>query len=146
MEKVVEIGILPKKDPVPLDLLIRSNLVQQELSRMNINSLSLLDKTLQVAYEAMSLMGRLLEKEVIRKDPEWAAAMASLAISEKKVRIKPFTMMHLDFYADYLRKAEPNTESRAGRALLATGGPRTRKLHGRVVEVHGPYQVLLNVD
>ena len=39
------IKILSKKDPVPLDLLLSSNLVQQELSRMNINSLSLLDKT-----------------------------------------------------------------------------------------------------
>ena len=30
-----------------------------------------------------------------------------------------FTMTHLDTYADYLRKAEPRTESRAVRALLA---------------------------
>ena len=43
VEKAVEIKILSKKDPVPLDLLLRSNLVQQELSRLNINSLSLLD-------------------------------------------------------------------------------------------------------
>ena len=50
------------KDPVPLDLLLRSNMVQQELSRININSLSLLDKTVQVAHEAMSMMGGLLEK------------------------------------------------------------------------------------
>ena len=32
------------------------------------------------------------------------------------------------------------------RALLATGGPRTKKLHGRYLEVYGPYQVMLNVD
>ena len=44
LEKAAEIKILSKKDPVPLDLLLRSNLLQQELSRMNINSLSLLDK------------------------------------------------------------------------------------------------------
>ena len=36
VEKATEIKILSKKDPVPLDLLLRSNLVQQELSRMNI--------------------------------------------------------------------------------------------------------------
>ena len=30
---------------MPLDLLLRSNLVQQELSRMNINSLSFLEKS-----------------------------------------------------------------------------------------------------
>ena len=47
VEKSAEIKILSQKDPVPLDLLLRLNLVQQELSRMNINSLSLLDKTVQ---------------------------------------------------------------------------------------------------
>ena len=36
--------------------------------------------------------------------------------------------------------------SRAVRALLTTGGPRIKKLHGRYVEVYGPYQVMLNVD
>ena len=57
-----------------------------------------------------------------------------------------FTMMHLDTYADYLRRVEPRTESRAVRALLTTVGPRTKKLHGRYVEVYGPYQVMLNVN
>ena len=45
VEKAAEMKILSKKDPVPLDLLLRPNLVQQELSRMNINSLSFLDRT-----------------------------------------------------------------------------------------------------
>ena len=57
-----------------------------------------------------------------------------------------FALMHLDTYADYLRQVEPRTESRAVRALLTTGGPRIKKLHGRYVEVYGPYQVMLNVD
>ena len=57
-----------------------------------------------------------------------------------------FTLMHLDTYADYLRQVEPRTESRAVRALLTTGGPRIKKLHGRYLEVYGPYQVMLNVD
>ena len=57
-----------------------------------------------------------------------------------------FTLMHLDTYADYLRQVEPRTELREVRALLKTGGPRTKKLHGRFVEVYGPYQVMLNVD
>ena len=55
-------------------------------------------------------------------------------------------MMHLDTYSDYLRQVEPRTESRAVRALLTTGGPGTKKLHGRRFEVYGPYQVMLNVD
>ena len=56
------------------------------------------------------------------------------------------TLLHLDTYSDYLRQVEPRTESRAVRALLLTGGPRMKKLHGRYVEVYGPYQVMLNVD
>ena len=84
VEKAAEIKILSKKNPVPLDLLLRSNLVQQELSRMNINSLSLLDKTVQVTPQMMRMLGELLEREVTRDDPEWAAAKASLTVSEKK--------------------------------------------------------------
>ena len=57
-----------------------------------------------------------------------------------------FTLMHLVTYADYLRQVEPRTESRALRALVTTGGPRIKKLHGRYVEIYGPYQVMLNVD
>ena len=38
---------------MPLDLLLRSNLVHPELSRMNINSLSLLDKTVQVTPQVI---------------------------------------------------------------------------------------------
>ena len=37
-----------------------------------------------------------------------------------------FTLMHLDTYADYLRQVEPRTESRAVRAMLTSGGPRTK--------------------
>ena len=57
-----------------------------------------------------------------------------------------FTLMHLDTYADYLRQVEPRIESRVVRALLTTVGPRIKKVHGRYVEVYGPYQVMLNVD
>ena len=81
VEKAAEIKILSKGDPVHLDLLLRSNLVQQELSRMNINSLSFLDKTVQVTPQVMQMLGGLLEREVTRDDPEWAAAVASLTVS-----------------------------------------------------------------
>ena len=54
--------------------------------------------------------------------------------------------MHLNTYAYYLRQVEPRTESRAVRALLTTGYPTIKNLHGRYVEVYGPYQVMLNVD
>ena len=93
VEKAAKIKILSKEDPVPLDLLLRSNLVQQELSRMNINSFSLLDKTVQITPQVMRMLGGLLEREVTRDDPEWAAAVASLTVSEK-VKIMPSRRQH----------------------------------------------------
>ena len=93
VEKAAEIKVLSKKDRVPLDVLLRSNLVQQELSRMNINSLSLLNKTVQVTPQVMRMLGGLLEREVIRDDPDWAAAMASLTVCEK-VKIMPSRRQH----------------------------------------------------
>ena len=89
----VEIKILSKRNPVPLDLLLRSNLVQQELSRMNINSLSLLDKTVQVTPQMMRMLGGLLEREVTRDDPEWTAVVASLTFREK-LKIMPSRQHH----------------------------------------------------
>ena len=93
VEEAAEIKILPKKDPVPLDLLLRSNLIQQELSRKKINSLSLLDKMVQVTTQVMRMLGGFMEKEVTRDDREWAAAMASLTVSEK-VKIMPSRRRH----------------------------------------------------
>ena len=66
-----------------MDLLLRSNLVQRELSRMNINSLSLLDKTVQVTPQVIQMLGGLLEREVTRDDPEWTSAVASLTIRDQ---------------------------------------------------------------
>ena len=54
--------------------------------------------------------------------------------------------MHLDIYAEYLRQAEPRTESKAVRALLTTGGTSIKKLHGRYGKVYGTYHVMFNVD
>ena len=93
VEKAAEINILSKKDPVPLDQLVRLNLVQQELSRRNIISLSLLDKMVQVTPRLLRMLGELLEREVTRDDPEWAAAMASLRVNEK-IKIKPSRRQH----------------------------------------------------
>ena len=95
VEKAAEIKILSKEDPVPSDLLLRSNLVQQELSRMNLNSLSLLDKTVQVTPQVMRMLGGLLERELTRDYPEWTAAVASLTIREK-VKIMPSIRQHKD--------------------------------------------------
>ena len=88
MEEAAEIKISSTEDPVHLDFLLRSNLVQPELSRMNKNSLPLLDKPVQVTPQMMQILGGLLEREVTTDDPELAAAMALLTVCEK-VRIKP---------------------------------------------------------
>ena len=40
-------------------------------------------KTVQVTPQVMQMLGELLEREVTRDDPEWAAAMESLTVSEK---------------------------------------------------------------
>ena len=66
---------------------------------MNINSLSLLDKTVQVTPQVMPMLGGLLEREVTRDGPEWAAAMASLTVSEK-VKIMPSIRQHKDNEGD----------------------------------------------
>ena len=54
--------------------------------------------------------------------------------------------MQPDIFADYLRQAEPSTESGAVRALIPTGATRTMKIQLRYVEVYGLHQVVLNVD
>ena len=41
VETAAEIKLLARGEPVPLDLLVRSNLVQQELTRLGINSMAL---------------------------------------------------------------------------------------------------------
>ena len=56
------------------------------------------------------------------------------------------TAVHLDIYADYLRKKYPKLDLRAVRALLTTGGPRLMKVDGHYIEVYGPYPMLMNVD
>ena len=60
---------------------------------MNINSLSLLYKTVQVTPQVMRMLGGLLEREVTRDDHEWTSAVASLTIREK-VKIMPSRRQH----------------------------------------------------
>ena len=60
---------------------------------MNINSLSLLDKTVQVTPQVVRMLDGLLEREVTGDDHE--RAMASLTVSEK-VKIMPSIRQHKD--------------------------------------------------
>ena len=95
--KAADIKILSRKVPVPLD--------QQELSRMNINSISLLDKTVSVTPQAMRMLGGLLERLLTRDDPEWVAAMASPTVS-KKVKIMSSRRQHKENERDCRTKIQ----------------------------------------
>ena len=52
METAAEIKVLSRGDPVPLDLLVRFNLLQRELTRLGINSIALLNRTVKVAPDS----------------------------------------------------------------------------------------------
>ena len=64
-------------------LLVRSNLVQQELTRLGINSIALLNRTVSVAPDVMGKLRDLLDREVDRHDREWMETMQRLTITEK---------------------------------------------------------------
>ena len=70
VETAAEIKALASGDPVPLDLLVRSNLVQQELTRLGINSIDLLNRTVKVAADVMGKLRDLPDREVYRHDHE----------------------------------------------------------------------------
>ena len=129
MEKAAETKNLSKKDPMPLDLLLRSNLVQQELSRMNINSLKLLDKTVQVTPQVMRTLGELLERELRKDDLEWAAAMASLTVSET-VKIMPSRRQHKENERDCRTKVQQLVFSISQNVLTSTSYKRKEQVKG----------------
>ena len=83
VETAAEIKVLARGEPVPLDLLVRSNLVQQELTRLGINSIALLNRTVNVAPDVMGKLCDLLDREVNRHDREWMETMQRLTVTEK---------------------------------------------------------------
>ena len=83
VETAAEIKLLARSEPVPLDLLVRSNLVQQELTRLGINSIALLNKTVNVAPDVMGKLRDLLDREVNRHDREWMETMQRLTVTER---------------------------------------------------------------
>ena len=53
--------MLAKGDPIPLDMLVHSKLVQQELTRPGIDSIALLNKTMNsVTYLTVKLKGMVI--------------------------------------------------------------------------------------
>ena len=117
--------------------------------RLNAFEASQVEKT--KAPSSLSMKLNVISRQTFGMVPQGSRIQSIISVAGHQVirnlsEPSEFTMMHLDTYADYLRQVEPRTESRAVRALLTTGGPRTKKLHGRYLEVYGPYQVMLNID
>ena len=83
VETTAEIKVIARGEPVPLDLLVRSNLVQQELTRLGINSIALLNRTVNVAPDVMGKLRDLLDREVDRHDREWMETVQRLTVTEK---------------------------------------------------------------
>ena len=83
VETAAEKKVLARGEPVPLDLLVRSNLVQQELTRLGINSMALLNRTVNVALDVMGKLRDLLDREVDRHDREWMETMQRLTVTER---------------------------------------------------------------
>ena len=100
METAAEIKLLAKGAPVPFDLLVRSNLVQQELTRLDINNIALLNKTVNVAPDVMLKLRDLLDREVERHDHEWRETMQRLTIAEKTEK-RPVAIRSRDVELDY---------------------------------------------
>ena len=99
VETAAEIKMLARGDPVPLELLVRSNLVQQELTRLGINSIALLIKTVNVAPDVMLKLLDLLDREVKRHDLEWMETMQRLTINEKTEK-RPVAIQSRDVELD----------------------------------------------
>ena len=83
VETAAEIKLLARGEPVPLVLLVRSNLVQQELTRLGINNMALLNRTVNVAPDFMGKLRDLLDREVDRHDREWMETMQRLTVTER---------------------------------------------------------------
>ena len=83
MDTATERKVLARGDPVPLDMLVRSNLVHQELTRLGINSIALLNRTVNVVPDVMGKLRDLLDREVDMHDREGLEAMQRLTITER---------------------------------------------------------------
>ena len=90
---------MAKGDPVPLILLVQSNLVQKELTRLGINSIALLNETVNVAPDVTLKLRDLLDREVERHDHEWMETMQRFTIT-KITEKRPVTIRSWDVVRD----------------------------------------------
>ncbi|XP_063727530.1 uncharacterized protein LOC134855080 [Symsagittifera roscoffensis] len=99
VETAAEIKFLARGEAVPLDMLVPSNLVQQELTRLGINSIALLNKRVNVAPDVMGQLSDLLDREVDRNDREWMETMQRLTVTEKTEK-RPVIILGRDVERD----------------------------------------------
>ena len=119
VKTAAEIKVLAKGEPVPLDLLVRSNLVQQELTRLSINSIALLNRTVNVAPDVMGKLHDLVDREVDWQDREWIEAMQRLTITER-IESSPVTIRSRDVERDCRSIVNQLVNSRPKGVLLKT--------------------------
>ena len=74
---------------------------------------------MQVTSQVMRMLDGLLEREVTRDEPEWAAAMASLTVSEK-VNIMPSRRQHKENESDCRTKVQQLVSSIPHEVLTST--------------------------
>ena len=126
METAAEIKVLARGEPVPLDLLVRSNLVQQELTRLGINSIALLNRTVNVAPDVMGKLRDLLDREVDRHDCEWMETMQRLTVTEKTEK-RPVVIRGRDVERDCRSIVNQLMTSMPKDVLLRTSFPERGK-------------------
>ena len=68
--KEAEYKILSKNYPILLGLLLRSSLVQQELTRLNIKRLPFSNKTVELSPKVLRMLGKFVEREEKERLPE----------------------------------------------------------------------------
>ena len=91
MEIDAEMKVLARSEPFPLDLLVQSNLVHQECTRLGKNSIALLDRKVNVAPDVMGKLRDMLDMEVDRYDREWMEVMQRLTVTERTEK-RPVTI------------------------------------------------------
>ena len=77
----------------------------------------------------MRMLGELLERRVTRDDPEWAAAMALLAVSEK-LKIKPSRRQHKENERDCKTIVQQLVSSISQNVLTSSSYKRKEQVKG----------------
>ena len=111
--------MLTKGDPVPLDVLVRSNLVKQELTGLGIKSIALLNKTMNVAPDVMRKLRDLVDREDERHDREWMETMQRMNITERTEK-RPVAIRSRDVELDCRSIVNQLASSIRKNALLRT--------------------------